>query len=567
MQTKWILKEVAADTVERLVNELRLLPVTARIVAGRGLVEPLQVEQFLNPTLAGMQDPFLLAGMDAAVKRLLVARQQQEQVCIYGDYDVDGVTATALLVSGLRALGLQVGYHIPHRMDDGYGLNREALRTIHSQGSVLCISVDCGVTALEEARYCREIGLDLIITDHHQPLPELPDALAVINPHRPDCRYPFKGLAGVGVAFNLLVALRAGLRQQGLVTDNGPDLRQWLDLVALGTVADVVPLADQNRLLVAAGLQRMDGLTRTGLAALKKVAGVNGTVTAGQIGFRLAPRLNAAGRLESAVPGVELLLTDDRSLAERLAQELNEANQQRQAMEQAMLLQAIRMVDAAGGVAGRFSIVLSSPDWHPGVVGIVASRLVERYHRPTILLAVQEDGAAKGSGRSIPGFHLLDALHDCAPLLTRYGGHRVAAGVSLPADACDAFGAAFERAAAARLDQDHLIPQLLLDVELAPDELTMALVEDMQRLAPFGAGNPEPVVCMRGLQVMEKRLVGTDHLRLRLRRGRHYINAIAWRMAGRHLPEVIDVAGMPEIDTWGGGARLQLRVKDFKEAE
>lgn len=566
MQTKWILKEVDAESVTRLVQKLHLLPATATILAGRGVTEPSQAEAFLKPTLAAMQDPFLLAGMDVAVERLCVARQQRQQVCIYGDYDVDGVTATALLVSGMRALGLQVTYHIPHRMDDGYGLNREALLAVKRQGADLCVSVDCGVTALEEARLCREIGLDLIITDHHQPLTELPDALAVINPHRPDCRYPFKGLAGVGVAFNLLVALRAALRKQGLAFDNDPDLRQWLDLVALGTVADVMPLVEQNRLLVAAGLQRMNGLARTGLAALKQVAGISGAVTAGQIGFRLAPRLNAAGRLESAVPGVELLLTDDRSRAEQLAQELNDVNQQRQALEQAMLNQAIRMIEAAGGVAERFSIVLSSPEWHPGVVGIVASRLVERYHRPTILLAVQEDGSAKGSGRSIPGFHLLDALNDCAALLTRYGGHRVAAGVSLPAAACDAFGAAFERAAAQRLDRDSLVPQLVLDLELEPDELILALVEDIQRLAPFGAGNPEPVVCLRGLQVMEKRQVGTDHLRLRLKRGRNYVSAIAWRMAGRHLPEVIDVAGMPEIDTWGGGARLQLRIKDFKEA-
>jgi single-stranded-DNA-specific exonuclease len=319
--------------------------------------------------------------------------------------------------------------------------------------------------------------------------------------------------------------------------------------------------------LVTAGLQRLGDTTRTGIAALKRVAGVNGTVTAGQVGFRLGPRLNAAGRLESAVPGVELLLTDDRSLADRLAMELNEANNERQGVEQAILQQAVRMVEVAGGVEGRRSIVLASADWHPGVVGIVASRLVERYHRPVILLAIQNDGTAKGSGRSIPGFHLLEALHDCADLLQRYGGHRVAAGVALAADQCDGFALAFEQAAAKRLAAASLIPTLTLDLELEPEELTIDLVNDLQRLAPFGAGNPEPVVCIRGVRVMERKVIGSDHLRLRLARGRHYLNAIAWRMAGRDLPELVDVAGMPEIDTWGGGSRLQLRVKDIKPAE
>jgi len=567
MQTIWDVKKVDPAAVLTLMAELQLQPATARVLAARGFGEPAKAREFLSPTLAGMLDPFLLAGMHAAVERLLAARSQQEQLCVYGDYDVDGVTATALLVSGLSALGLRVGYHIPHRMDDGYGLNSEALRAIRAQGVTLCVSVDCGVTAVAEAQVCHEVGLDLIITDHHQTLEQLPEAVAIINPHRSDCRYPFKGLAGVGVAFNLLVALRSRLREQGAFGDSGPDLRQWLDLVALGTVADVVPLLEQNRLLVTSGLQRMGAGTRTGLSALKQVAGISGDVTAGQVGFRLAPRLNAAGRLESAVPGVELLLTDDRRLADRLAMELNDANSERQGVERCILEEAVQLVEQTGGVNGRYSIVLASKNWHPGVVGIVASRLVERYHRPTILMALQEDGTAKGSGRSIPGFHLLDALHGCAPLLLRYGGHRAAAGVSLAVEQVAAFAQAFEQVAASRLDQQSLIPRLLLDVELEPEELATTLVEDLQRLAPFGAGNPEPLVCIRGLQVLERKVVGRDHLRLRLARGRQQINAIAWQMADRDLPELIDVAGMPEIDTWGGGARLQVRVKDFKATE
>lgn len=567
MQTTWILKEADQAAVDELEARLGLPSTVARVLVGRGITTPALAQEFLTPALAGMLDPLLLAGMEQAVVRLVRARERREQICIYGDYDVDGVTATALLVSGLGALGLQAGYHIPHRLEDGYGLNSDALRMIRGTGATLCVSVDCGITALEEALVCRQIGLDLIITDHHQPLELLPEAVAVINPHRPDCGYPFKGLAGVGVAFNLLVGLRARLREQGAFGDNGPDLRQWLDLVALGTVADVVPLAGQNRLLVAAGLQRMGETARTGLAALKQASGITGPVTAGQVGFRLAPRLNAAGRLESAVPGVELLLTGDRRQADRLAQELNEANHERQVLEQTILQQAVAMVESGGGATGRHSIVLASADWHPGVIGIVASRLVERYHRPTILLALQDDATAKGSGRSIPGFHLLEALHDCAPLLQRYGGHRAAAGLAFPAARYAAFVQAFEQAAARRLNQELLTPTLLVDAELEPEALTMSLVTALQQLAPFGAGNPEPVVCIRGLRVMEQKVVGTDHLRLRLGRGRQYVHAIAWRMAGRQVPELLDLVGTPEIDTWGGGSRLQVRLKDFKPAE
>ncbi len=567
MQTTWLLKEADQAAVDTLTAELGLTPAIARVLAGRGVTTPATAQEFLNPTLSGMLDPFLLAGMEQAVERLVRARQRREPVCIYGDYDVDGVTATALLVSGLHALGVQAGYHIPHRLEDGYGLNSDALRMIRKTGTALCVTVDCGVTGIEEALVCREIGLDLIITDHHQPLDLLPEAVAVINPQRADCTYPFKGLAGVGVAFNLLVGLRARLRGEGTLDDDGPDLRNWLDLVALGTVADVVPLTGQNRLLVAAGLQRMGGAARTGLAALKQISGVTGQVTAGQVGFRLAPRLNAAGRLESAVPGVELLLTDDRQQADRLAGELNEANHTRQALEQAIVHQAVEMVEAGSGVTGRYSIVLASAGWHPGVIGIVASRLVERYHRPTIVLALQDDATAKGSGRSIPGFHLLEALHDCAPLLQRYGGHRAAAGVTLLAAQCEAFAQAFEQAAARRLDRDLLTPTLLIDAELEPEALAVPLVTDLQRLAPFGAGNPEPVICIRGLRVMEQKVIGTDHLRLRLGRGRQYVHAIGWRMAGRQVPDLLDLVGTPEIDTWGGGMRLQVRLRDFKQAE
>ncbi len=567
MNKEWILKQTEPTQVAALSGATGLSTVTARILASRDLAEPILAAAFLSPGLSGMLDPFLMTGMEQAVQRLLTARSTAEKVCIYGDYDVDGISATALLVSAFSAMGLQVGYHIPNRMEDGYGLNSEALNQIKALGCSLAISVDCGVTALEEALFCRSIGLDLIITDHHQPLAELPDAVAVINPHRHDCSYPFKGLAGVGVAFNLVVALRSRLREAGILLDNGPDVRQWLDLVALGTIADLVPLTGQNRILAAAGLQRMGEGCRTGLAALKQVAGVKGTVSSGQVGFQLAPRLNAAGRLESAVPGVELLLTDDSQQAAALADELDGANTERRQVERRIFEEAISMMDQSETLADRRSIVLSSPGWHQGVVGIVASRMVERYYRPTILVAEREDGTGKGSGRSIAGFHLLDALHACSGYLQRYGGHRAAAGVTLLTVDMAAFAAAFEQAAAEQLVDRELIPELLLDTELEPGELTLQLVTELQRLGPFGMGNPTPVLLLKGMQVVDTRSFGQGNLNLRVQRNGCQFRAVGWGMADRVVPALVDLACTVKLETWNDREQIKLELKDFRLTE
>jgi single-stranded-DNA-specific exonuclease len=567
MQKQWKLKQTDSDLVTALSSATGLSTVTSRILAARDLTEPDLATAFLTPSLSAMLDPFLMAGMEQAVGRLVLARSNTEQVCIYGDYDVDGISATALLVSGLSAMGYRVGYHIPSRMEDGYGLNSGALGLMRERGFSLAISVDCGVTAIEEAVHCRQIGLDLIITDHHQPLVSLPDAVAVINPHRVDCNYPFKGLAGVGVAFNLLVALRSRLREQGLFGDSGPDLRQWLDLVALGTVADLVPLTGQNRLLVAAGLQRMDNGCRIGLAALKQVAGVKGTVSSGQVGFQLAPRLNAAGRLESAVPGVELLLTADPQQAAALADELDSANRERRQVERQIFEEAIALLEQQGGVEGRYSIVLSSPSWHQGVVGIVASRMVERYYRPTLLIAEREDGIGKGSGRGIAGFHLLEALHNCSDYLQRYGGHRAAAGVTVLADYIEPFADAFEQAAAKQLADRELLPELLLDAELEPGELTFQLVTELQQLGPFGMGNVTPVLLLKGMQVLDTRCFGEGNLNLRVQRDGYQFRAVGWGMAERVVSAKVDLACTVKLETWNDREQIKIELKDFRATE
>lgn len=568
MQKKWVVKAVADAKFQGLSRSLGVGPVTAKLLVGRGIETVEEGRQFLGPVLSAMIDPYLLKGMDAAVERVLRARNNGETVCIYGDYDVDGITGTALLVSFLRQAGVACNYFIPNRFDDGYGLNEDALQRIIDSGAMLIVSVDCGITAVTEAAFCRRAGVDLIILDHHTPGENIPEAEAVVNPLQPGCSYPFKLLAGVGVAFNLLVALRSRMRQEGLFAGaDEPDLRDWLDLVALGTIADVVPLIGQNRMYAFFGLQKLGNCRRPGLAALKKVAGITGAVSCGQVGFRLAPRLNAAGRMESAVPGVELLLGTTAGDSARIAGELDTANAERQAVERGILEDAVAMVDGSGAYPACRSIVLASPCWHQGVIGIVASRLVERYHRPTILIAVDEQGGAKGSGRSIPGFHLLEALTACSGLLGRFGGHRYAAGVGLKADCIDLFSAAFEAAAGQILGDRELLPTLDIDGDVHPAEVDLALADELKRMEPFGAGNPEPTLMMRSVTVVERRIVGDGHLKLRVSAGGQLFNAIAFRQAECPTDGILDIAFFPETNCWNSATTLQLRIKAIRKAE
>ncbi len=543
-------------------------PLVSGILAARGYGNGDEIRSFLSPLLSEMIDPHLLRGIPAAVERLLLARRNGECVCIYGDYDVDGISGTALLVSFLRSTGFTCTYFIPNRFDDGYGLNSESIEKIIALGANLIVSVDCGITAVVEAVFCRERGVDLIIVDHHSPKAVIPDACAVINPLQPGCNYPFKSLAGVGVAFNLLIALRSALRDSGAFNDGVvPDLREWLVLVALGTIADVVPLIGQNRIYTFHGLKQLSTSCKPGVVALKSVAGIKDDVSCGQVGFRLAPRLNAAGRMESAVPGVDLLLSQNAEESLLIATDLDIANTERQAIERRILEEAEAMIQSTGQNDNRRSIVLASSSWHQGVVGIVASRLVERYHRPTILIALSEDGCGKGSGRSIPGFHLLEALTACAQHLERFGGHRYAAGVGLSADKVAAFAESFESTASSMLADTDLLPILNIDAEVLAADITTELVHDLMRIEPFGAGNPEPVLMMRGMTVVERRVVGEGHLRLRLQKDKIIFTAIAFRMAEREITGLIDIAFFPEINEWQGRSSIQLRIKDLRPAE
>ena len=555
------------SSLQELVSALQVDHLTAHLLVQRSGADLTAARDFLEPRLQQLPDPFLIGEMEAAVNRLVAAIQGDETIAIHGDYDVDGISGTALLVEGLRALGAEVDYFIPLRLRDGYGLSADHLRQAFAAGARVAVSVDCGISAVDEAAVAHELGLDLIITDHHQPPVILPIACAIVNPHLPDSLYPDRDLAGVGVAFMLLIALRSRLRSLGAFTSRPePDLRYSLDLVALGTIADVVPLRGVNRILTRIGLGIINQGRRPGLKALAVAAGIR-QVTCGNVAFSLAPRLNAAGRLEDANLGVELLLSNDGVRATELAALLDGFNRERQGVEQQVLAEAIAQVEAGKG--GKFSIVLAGEGWHPGVIGIVASRLVERYHRPTVLIAV--DGATgKGSARSIRGLHLYQTLQACTADLAGYGGHAFAAGLSIEAKRIDAFVAAFEQAAAAVLCADDLLPVLLYDGEVLIEDLSLPIFTDLQRLGPFGAGNPEPLLLLRNARAQQVTPCGTGHLKFSIRQGGSSLPCIAFSYPphwAEFLPGEIDLLVTLQSNEWKDRVSLQLRVKDIRPAQ
>ena len=579
--------------IAKLAAEMKLRNATAQTLWGRGMRDAESCARFLKPELSQLADPFGLKGIDAAVARLVRALEQREAICIYGDYDVDGVTSTALLVSMLRKFAAcaprsgektapaKIEFYVPQRLIEGYGLNLAALEKLSARGTKLLVSADCGVTAVAEIDGAAKLGLDVVVIDHHtasQSAEDLPRAVAILNPHQPGCTFPGRELAAVGVAFHLLMALRKRLREAGWFANHvEPNLREVLDLVALGTVADVVPLTGPNRILVHHGLRELTRSARPGIVALKSVAQLTGEVTAGDVGFKLGPRINAAGRLDDASVGVRLLLSEDPQEARALAEQLDRANAERQDLQARIAIDAIARAEEVMRAGEKRSVVVSAANWHVGVVGIVAARLVERFHRPALVLA-ETDGVAKGSGRSIEGFHLYDALARCQSHLQKFGGHKHAAGVTLDARELPKFIEAFEREAQAQLVPEQLTPRVRIDALLHPRELEMGLAEELALLAPFGAGNPEPVFASHGLRMSEQRVLpdkrglGPGHLKLRLGASdgadSESIGAIGFGLGDRQLEPGagVDAAFQLSIDTWNGNERLQLKLKDIRVA-
>jgi single-stranded-DNA-specific exonuclease len=563
--------EAQRRAARRLAIELGLDPLAARVLVARGVQEPQDAARFLSHELTDLPDPFRMKGMSAAVERLTRAVVQHEKVTLYGDYDVDGVCSTALLSLFLEAVGAPPLTYIPHRIDEGYGLNVRAVERIAREGSQLLVSLDCGITSVTEVARARDLGMDTVIVDHHTVPDTLPPATAVLNPHQPGCEYPTKVLCAAGVAFNLVMALRRSLRTLGWFERRPePALKPLMDLVALATVCDVVPLTGANRILVQHGLEALARADRPGVRALKEVAGLEteGSVSAGQVGFRLGPRINAAGRLDDASAGLQLLRTRDLTEARALAAKLDVANKDRQEIERKMLVEAIAQAEDRQGSRG---LVLWAEGWHPGVVGIVAARIVERFHKPTLVVGVQ-GGVGKGSARSVEGFHLVEALRECAEHLSKFGGHRHAAGVTLEARRLLDFRRDFEAVAARRLREEDLEPRCRVDVVVDPGELTECAVGALAALGPFGAGNPEPTFVAESLHA-EARIVtakngGVAHLKLVLPDA-PALDTIGFGMGPRlaELEGRVDLAFQPSVETWKGRTRVSLKLRDLRVAE
>src|SRR5437870_3101006 len=464
---RWVLKVADDGIVARQSEQLKVSLLLARLLVLRGLADLDSAKRYLSSSLrSDLPSPFMMADMEPAVERIIHAIKNQELIGVWGDYDVDGTTGASVLVSFLREIRAEPVYHVPHRVDEGYGLNTEGLKRLRERGVGLVVTVDCGISNAREIDAARDFGLDVVVVDHHQPPDELPPAVAVIDPHRRDCLFPDKGLCAAGLAFYLVIGLRARLREAGWFAQSGdPDIRRYLDIVTLGTIADMVPLKGVNRTLIRRGLAELGTSTRPGLIALKEVAHIEGgEISAGQVGFQLGPRINAAGRVDYGIKIVELLTTDSGEVALRIAKGLDEHNRERRVSESEVLEQALAQASANANGGDRYSLVLGGEGWHPGVLGIVASRIVERFYRPTVVIGFR-DGHGKGSARSIRGFHMVEGFRRCADHLEKFGGHEYAGGLSIDGAKLEPFADAFEMVAREFLAPEDLLPLLEVDAE------------------------------------------------------------------------------------------------------
>ena len=555
----------ADDPAGRAALERRGVPaLPALVLSSRGVDSPDKARAFLSSNLERLTDPFLLKDMDKAVARIRRALADGETVSVYGDYDVDGITSTCLLTSYLRSKGCVVIPHIPDRMEEGYGVSRSALDALAGQGVTLVVTVDCGITAVEETAHAASLGMDLVVTDHHECKERLPAAVAVVDPHRPDCPYPFKALAGVGVALKLVLALEGPDRTEAL-------LEQYGDLAAIGTVADVMELTGENRTIVSRGLASIRRTRRPGLSALLRESGLaEKPLTSMAIGYTLAPRLNASGRMGCADLAAELLLTRDSARGEELAKTLCALNRERQAIEADIFAQCIELADALPQEE-RLALVLSGEGWHQGVVGIVASRLSERYSCPTFMICLQ-DGHGKGSCRSFGGFNLFAALEQCADLLDGFGGHELAAGFTIPEENIPAFRSRMNRLVWQETGGEEMVSTLNLDAEITDLALlTLEEVEQLDLLEPYGAGNPKPVFLLSGCTVVSATEVGGGrHLKLRVSVGGQVFDAIFFsatlRDTGVSAGDRLDLAFTPQINEYRGWRSVQLQITDLRPA-
>lgn len=574
MKEKWQILRPDRQKVDNLSKTLGISKTVATVLVNRKIDGVESASLFLQSKIKSLPDPFLLKDSEQAAVIITEYIKQKKKIVIYGDYDVDGITSTLIMYQFLTHVGARVDHYIPHRLEDGYGLNTYTLEEIATNGGELVITVDCGITSVDEVKYAKDLGLETIIIDHHHVGEEIPPAVAIVNPHQHDCPYPFKEMAAVGVAFSFLMVLKKVVEKDGFFKGALPNLAEYLDIVAMGTVADMVPLLDSNRIFVKHGLTQMQKNKRPGLLALANVCGLKNLkeITPAVISYKMAPRLNAAGRIRNAIKGLEFIECTDYESAYKMAEELNLTNEYRQQLEAEIFEQAMSKVENSDIIDTKSAIILYSEKWHPGVIGIVASRLVEKYYKPTIMISV-EDGIGRGSARSIPQLHIYNILKELSSYLVQYGGHKYAAGLTIKESNIEEFIERFNGMVDTALAQETYSQSTDIDAELPLKELTPDLIVALSKLEPFGMNNQEPNFLATNVQIIKQSVINRSHLhwKLGVADSTMTFNSIGFGLLNEkdspNTGDLIDIIYFPRINTYGGNITLQLYIKDFVFSE
>ena len=561
MSKKWQIYQVNEKEIEELQDKYKMNKLLATILSNRGIVEEEQIEKFLNPKRNDFYDPYGMPDMKITVERIIKAIENQEKTIIYGDYDVDGITSVTVLKSFLKERGLDVGVYIPNRLDEGYGLNKTAVEKIAQEGYTLMITVDCGISAIEEVQYANELGIETLITDHHEPGEEIPKALAVVDAKRKDNKYQCRNLAGVGVVFKLIqaISMRLGLEEK--------EYLKYLDIVCIGTISDIVPLTDENRVIVKLGLKLVQQTRNLGLRSILQATGYN-KIDSIAISFGVAPRINACGRMGHQEEALNLFLSKDAKEVNELTQKLNEYNKERQEIEKNIFADAVEQIKA-NNLQEKSTIALMGKNWHHGVIGIVSSKITEMYFKPSILLC-EEGDIGKGSGRSIPGFDLYEALTKCPKLIDRFGGHAMAIGITIKKDKFEEFKTEFEKTARENHIED-IVPILKIDSQISLDEINKNMVESLKELEPFGEENKTPLFLFKNLKIDSIRaLTEGKHLKLTVKENKAVVNAIGFnlgQLANEYkIGDKIDIVGNLEINSFNGVDNVQINIKDMMKS-
>ena len=562
MSKKWQIYDINEEIISEIENKYKINKLLATILANRGITTEESIRLFLNPTRDDFHDPFLITDMEKAVERIITAINKKEKITIYGDYDVDGITSITVLKSFLRDRGIEVDTYIPNRLDEGYGLNNSAIDKIKNKGCELMITVDCGISAIDEVNYANSLGIEVIVTDHHEAGNEIPKALAVIDNKRKDSTYPFRELAGVGVVFKLIQALsiKLNLKEE--------EYLKYLDIVCIGTISDIVPLVDENRVITKLGLMLVRQTRNIGLQAVLKSSGYS-KIDSNTISFGVAPRINACGRMGKADEALKLFLSKNVNEVIQLSKELNDFNRERQEKEKEIYENAIAQIEKEH-LDEKNTIILRGKNWHHGVIGIVSSKITEKYFKPSILLSFEEDGIGKGSGRSIPGFDLHEALMQCLDVIEKFGGHAMAVGITVREEHFDEFKEKFENIAISK-HIEEILPIINIDAKINLSDINKEMVESLKELEPFGEANKMPIFAFKNLKIDSIRALSEGkHLRLTLKDNNTIVNAIGFnlgQMAEEYrIGDKVDVVGVLEINSFNGVENLQINIKDIMKS-